>query len=271
MNIFNWIGDFESIIATLTAITVVLGAVFQLIALIKRLLNYLKRTKFIKGILLSDKPLSISFSVSKNTKADSMFFRYDMVTMGAVISMKKIIGFCNEINKDTSLFTESDQVNFDEIHIGGPSSNIRVNNLMKRFENKFFLDTPKKNESNYRKRKLGLYFLNFTETSQRFSFGDDKQHKFEIDEEFLDCAIFIRICEGRSQHIIFGAYGWGTSQAIEFFTIHTKTLYNFAKEKGRLNESYFFVVPIHRVDDDFRFDKLYDLTDTMFTKAIKGN
>ena len=239
---FQWLSHIENIITLLSLLTIV-------IALLFRFTKYVKRGRYIKGVLMSNNAMLISFPV-RDIKSDTMADHYQMLTLNEVIATKQVINMCNEVKKDTYIFTEHISSEADEVHIGGPLANKHVNNILKRFEGKFWIHITKEHHQMYLANGIDLRCVQITENTTCYSFENPKNNiriHYELDKNFSDLAIFVRISDDITRHIIFCNYGVNVLQTVKHFTTRTNKLYKFAKKCGRLKSNYFLGLPQIRV------------------------
>ena len=143
---------------------------------------------------------------------------------------------------------------------------------MKQFAETLVIHIPEEQEKIYSANGIDFRYVDFTTNSTTsYSFGDiknGKQTHYELAQKSFDLAFFIKISGDITKHIIFCNYGVNVMQTVEYFAIHTKKIYKFAKKCGRLNDSYFFILPINRVGESIEFSTDFvDLTDIMFNNA----
>ena len=230
----------EQIITILTSLGTLFGVILPLS---KKLYTYHNKIKYIKKTLhLMNKNVLITCGAFSHKEAV-----HDVAGLSEVKCIKSVIDVCDTINAKAYFQNEYAQADIDEIHIGGPQCNTAVKTLMADyFENRFeFIDS----------------------TEPGVSFGTQGQETYLVNSKYGDYAVLARVLdpkERKSIHILFGCFELGTVKAAEYFTKHTKEIYNFMKARGREKSDYFFML---HVNSDGRHDShigLTDLTEIMF-------
>jgi len=264
------------LITYLSSAITLLSVLFAISSFIPRAIKYFNRGRYIKNILLSKGPISLSFPIHENVVSNSLAKEYNMIVLDEVIVSKNVINFCNEINKTVFIFTEKNiPQDVDDFHIGGPLSNSRVNVILKsRFADKFVIHVPKRLKPTYETKEIDTWCVEYNTTDSDFAytFGnsdtDKKKHHYEVIEGAFDLIFLIRIAGDKAEHILFCTFGTNAQKAVNYLTTNTKRLYKILKNRGRLKSNYFIVMPIHtsvRSVDSFAYtDDVIDLTDTMF-------
>jgi len=79
---FQWFARIENIITLISIL-------FIVISLASKFLAYIKRGRYIKGILMSQNPISISFPVRNNVRTETAVYPYSMITLEELIAAKK--------------------------------------------------------------------------------------------------------------------------------------------------------------------------------------
>lgn len=241
-----------------------------------RVIKYFNRRRYIRGILISKNPLSLSFPIHEMVASVSLAHEYDVLVLNDVIGIKKIINFCNEINKKVYLSVEDNRpLELDEFHIGGPMGNSRTNAIFREhFENRFLITVPEKHEETYRVGKRDTTQVNYSNSESTFyTFGrsDNGRQKYhhEVKKDSCDLIFYIRIVTGnKAEHILFCNFGDNSQKAVDYLTVNTKMLYEMLSNAGCKKGNCFIIIPIdtsaRKVDTRAYSSKPIDLTDIMF-------
>lgn len=263
-----WISNIDTVVTIITVITA-LGTIFGVIVpLAIKIYGYHSKIKYVKRTLhLLNKHVLITCGIFPGAHKTRTAVN-DMVDLKEVRCLKAISDFCATVNINVYLQDEYLMTDIDEIHIGGPVRNVTVSNLMTNyFENTFKILLPHEDKG-HKNLPANDKFIEYTESETGFAFGaGGNRAKYLTDAKYGDYAILIRLIdrnEHKAMHILFGGHGLGTTKAVEYFTKHSKEIYNFTKERGVEKSDYFFML---HVNNDGRHDShigLTDLTDIMF-------
>lgn len=239
-----YLEQFITVITILTSLGTLFGIILPLA---KKIFMYHNKIKYRKKTLhLMNKNVLITCG-SFSRKEDI----HDVAGLNEVKCIKTVMNLCSTVKAKTYFQDEYAQTDIDEIHIGGPQNNTTVNTLMADyFEGRFkFID----------------------DTESGVSFGTEGKEKYTVNSKYGDYAILTRIIdpkERKSIHILFGCFELGTVKAIEYFTKHSKEIYDFMKKCKLEKSNYFFML---HVNNDGRHDPhigLTDLTEVMFDSVL---
>ena len=235
-----YLEQFITVITVLTSLGTLFGVILPLA---KRIFVYHNKIKYEKKTLhLMNKNVLITCGAFSDKEQV-----YDVAGLNEVKCIKTVMDLCGAVKAKTYFQNEYAQADIDEIHIGGPQCNTAVSTLMADyFEGRFkFIE----------------------DTEYGVSFGTEGKEKYLVNSKYGDYAIIVRILdpkERKATHILFGCFELGTVKAVEYFTKHTKEVYDFMKGHKLEKSNYFFVLHVH---NDGRHDShigLTDLTETMF-------
>ena len=202
--------------------------------------------------------------------ASSFTLDYILLTENSVIALHKVTKTLEKNKIRYDLFNTSTQY-YDEIHLGGPISNIHTNAYIEQFFPDFhFCDylAKQENHENYYKihKSIIEYSDNFhgfiinkviNNQPQRILFPTDKESDYmfliKLTSEDLGCS--------KTVHLVFGGSDVGSLVAADFFARHYKKIYSKQKDKH-----YFLAIPVHRTNQSAAISMIQDLTEVMFSQ-----
>lgn len=197
-----------------------------------------------------------------------------MVLTDEAIIQQKIINFCSKLNITTVPFNNNANFIGDEIHIGGPSTNLFANYYIHSYFPKFKWMLTPQHYSNYAakiedKLNKSVFMINEKDDVEGFVYDSNPNNVLRRTEKTQDYAVLIKMTSedfnigNKNVHILFGAGRIGTKAAIEYFINCYDQLYK--KYKGK---HYFIAFPVNKKSGmPMNKNNPIDLTSIMFSDA----
>lgn len=197
-------------------------------------------------------------------------YNHTLLTKKSVISIQKITKALDKIKIPYDVFNTEKEA-YDEIHIGGPLTNINTNAYIKQFFPNFhFCDFENKKNDYENFYKIHQSIIEYSNNFYGFIIENLNEHegqksKFPISKE-TDYMFLIKLTSkelgySKTVHLIFGGSDIGTLVAADFFAKQYKTLYE--QEKGK---RYFLAIPVHKTNKTAAASTIINLTETMFNQ-----
>lgn len=193
-------------------------------------------------------------------------YKYDFVTCNSLKSIHNILDIFEAKNQK---FTFVDQIDnaANEICIGGPLPNKRVNSYFVKYFKNFKYVVNTKYENIYENYPINTQLFEYSDDKIGFKVGDDIF--LETEPPKKDYAFLIKLTNDdfklgykRTVHILFGGRSIGTIKATEYLQTQYKEIYRKYKQKH-----YFFAIEINLIDNSFNQKMgIIDLTNEMFSQ-----
>lgn len=187
-------------------------------------------------------------------------YMYQLITYDDFKAYCQLNDLCSMLK--LHLIPSMEQIDLkNEIHFGGPITNVRVDNYLGEYFPKFQYFT---------KPGGGTPKNIYNQRSSIKTHNDDRAYRIgniylNIDHG-MDYIFLIKLIISPSNikmkktiHLMFAAHSTGSSKIIECLKVHSKEIYKKVK-KNR----YFLVIPINREHNTLEFDKMLDCTLEMF-------
>lgn len=259
----------DDIINTISTVITILSLIINFATYIPKFFKWLTDRRYLRAVLLGkNKHFIITQSLFRPGMISSTSIEnYTVVTENSVISIQKIVKLL-EKTKISYDVLQTNKEHYDEIHVGGPISNINTNAYVTQyFPNFHFVDQKSRQYQHENYYNIHRSLIDYAETFHGFliTASNDNQstYKFPVDDE-NDYMFLIKLtsrelnCE-KTVHLIFGGSDIGTLVATDYFTKCYKNLYKLAKK-----DRYFIAIPVHRTNKSAAISKLIDLSKSMF-------
>ena len=182
---------------------------------------------------------------------------------------QQIIEFCGEVGVQGKPYHGEVNTSGDEIHIGGPSTNVYVNNYLPRFFPTVCWRCTAERFERYAERvseKLNpnLFKIVVDGEAEGFTYGTAEDEILENNDD-QEYAVLIKISNKdiavgkKNIHMLFGTGAVGTKAAVKYFLECYESLYDLYEDNH-----YFIAFPVDRRSGIVKGNQLVDLTDKMF-------
>ena len=247
----------------------VVSIVLDLFTYIPQFFNWLSSKRYMRAVLDSENHhILITQSIFGPGMISKTFTRnYFVITKRSAISIWKISKFLDAAKISYQIF-ETDENQFDEIHIGGQLTNVHTNAYIYQFfPNFYFVDKPCNKEQHEKYFNIHTECIKYSDEFNGFLIEkkDEKSTStlFPVNKEtdyiFLIKLKITNLSINKTVHLIFGGSDIGTSVAVDFFTKNYKDIYKLAKK-----DQYFIAMQVHKTNQTAAISSIQDFTARMF-------
>ena len=265
----------DIIISGISTIITALSILLNFFTYIPQFLKWLMDKRYLKHVLNSkNKYFLITQSILGPGMISKTFTKtYSLITKKSVICICKICKLLDKAKIPYQVF-ETNKEQFDEIHIGGPLTNINTNAYISQyFPNFYYIDKICNKQQHdkffYIHKKLIKYSDEFNGFSIKIKNNNQPKILQFPNNKDTDYAFLIKLCSDdlgidKTVHLILGGSDIGTLVATDFFTKNYIELYKYAKK-----DHYFIVIQVHKTNQSVAMPSMKDLTEQMFNSSTR--
>lgn len=255
----------------ITFVSVIINIILGSIA-IKKWITYMFSTRLFKKALgFKTKEIVITQSIFEPSMMSGI--TNNVITYQSVICLNKITTILLKCKYNYKIYEEPN-AQFDEINIGGPTCNKKVNIHITTLFPNFKFVTPLSDKSKFDKYPINQQFIEYSQNETGFKIyrKTDKEllHFYKADYQEKDYLFIIKLTPddfsedfNKIVFILFGAFDKGTSYIPDFIQRFYKELYKKFK-----NKHYFIAIPFNNIDNTFDLvTGIIDLTDEMLNST----
>ncbi len=252
----------------ITLISIIINIVAAILAS-KKFIVYLSKTRYIKKLLgFKTKEITLSQSIFEPSMIQGI--NHNMITYESAICLNKITTILSECKYNYKIYDELNS-QFDEINIGGPTCNKKVNiYLTTRFSNFKFI-VPLHEKTKYEKYPINQQFIEYSQEETGFKIYNKSDGTlidyYKIDHNDKDYIFIIKLTPpdfdysfSKTVFIMFSGFNKATMFIPDIFSKYYKKLYK------RFKKNHFFIaIPFNNIDNTFdSFTGIINLTTYMF-------
>lgn len=254
---------FDKIDAVITVISIVYSVAISLIAYnFRSIRTKIKKRRLKKLLSLHTNKCIVSNSTFKFALKETETKKVDFFSTEEFFCAMKLYDLLESADVK-AIMTPDDQCSIDEIHIGGPLANVRVNSIFRTHFKSFKVLNNTNISNDYHILDMSL---RENDSIVGVRYGDNNKI-LETRKGYEDYAFLIKLSnkdfpllKEKTMHIFFGLWSVGTTAAVSYFVENYEKLYKDFKE-----QHYFIAFPINYLDGSYDAHQSYiDMSDDMF-------